>query len=110
MSEPNKNRNPRRAWKNLLSHRWIMKNIYFILFLAAMGVVYIYNGHYAEKTVRDINRANRELKELQYEYKTLRSEVMLRSKQSELARAVEPSGLKELTAPPQVITDSADKN
>jgi len=93
-------------WKPTLSYRWIMKNITFFLFLAALAVVYIYNGHYADKIVRDINRTNKELKELQYEYKTLKSEVMFRSKQSELAKAVEPFGLKELTQPPVVLIDS----
>jgi hypothetical protein len=48
-----------------------------------------------------------DLKELQYEYKTLKSEVMFRSKQSELAKAVAPLGLKELVVPPIVIKDSA---
>jgi len=46
------------------------------------------------------------VKELQYEYKTVKSEVMFRSKQSELARAVEPLGLKELTVAPIVLKDS----
>ena len=93
-------------WRPGLSYRWIMKNIPFFLFLAALAVIYIYNGHYADKVVRDINRTNKELKELQYEYKTLKSEVMFRSKQSELAKAVEPFGLKELTTPPVVLADS----
>jgi hypothetical protein len=93
-------------WKPSIGYQWIMKNIGFFLFLAALAVVYIYNGHYADKIVRDINRTNKELKELQYEYKTLKSEVMFRSKQSELAKAVEPFGLKELTQPPVVLTDS----
>jgi Bacteriodetes cell division protein (FtsL-like) len=99
-------------WKSpsVLGYQWIMKNIRFFLFLAALAVIYIYNGHYADKVVRDINRTNKELKELQYEYKTLKSEVMFRSKQSELARAVEPFGLKELTLPPYVLTDSTQKN
>src|SRR5882757_436153 len=97
-------------WKpSLLGYRWIMRNIGFFLFLAALAVVYIYNGHYADKVSRDITRTNKELKELQYEYKTLRSEVMFRSKQSELAKAVEPFGLKELTTPPVVLTDSIQK-
>ena len=96
-------------WKpSLLGYRWIMKNIGFFLFLAALAVIYIYNGHYADKIVRDINKTNKELKELQYEYKTLRSEVMFRSKQSELARAVEPFGLKELVLPPYVLTDTVN--
>jgi cell division protein FtsL len=94
-------------WQRLISYKWVMKNMPFFLFLAALAVLYIYNGHYADKLVRNINRTNKELKELQYEYKTLKSEVMFRSKQSELARAVEPFGLKELTIPPVVLTDSA---
>jgi hypothetical protein len=97
-------------WKpSLLGYRWIMKNIGFFLFLAALAVIYIYNGHYADKVSRDINRTNKELKELQYEYKTLKSEVMFRSKQSELAKAVEPFGLKELFRPPYVLVDSIKK-
>jgi hypothetical protein len=94
-------------WKpSLLGYRWIMRNIGFFLFLAALAVIYIYNGHYADKISRDITRTSKELKELQYEYKTLRSEVMFRSKQSELARAVEPFGLKQLTQPPYLLEDT----
>jgi len=96
----------RRTSMPLMSYRWIMKNIYFFLFLAALAVIYIYNGHYADRVVRDINKTNKELKELQYEYKTLKSEVMFRSKQSELAKAVGPFGLKELTQAPVVLADS----
>lgn len=83
-----------------------MKNIPFFLFLSVLAVIYIYNGHYADNTVRNINKVNHELKELQYEYKTLKSDVMFRSKQSELAKAVQPLGLKELTVPPAVLVDT----
>ena len=84
-----------------------MKNLPFFLFLSVLAIVYIYNGHYADNTVRSINKVNRELKELQYEYKTLKSEVMFRSKQSELAKSVQPLGLKELIVPPAVLVDTA---
>src|SRR6202163_3820809 len=87
----------------LIRYHWMVRNMPFFLFLAALAVIYIYNGHYADRVVRDINRTNKELKELQYEYKTLKSEVMFRSKQSELVKAVEPFGLKELTQPPVVL-------
>ena len=103
-----KNRRP--AWKRMLSYRWIMRNIPYFLFLALLAVVYIYNGHYADKTIRHMTRVNRELKELQYEYKTVKSEVMFRSKQSELAKAVAPFGLKELLQPPLIISDSLAEN
>lgn len=94
-------------WKRLLNYQWIVKNFPFFLFLSLLAVVYIYNGHYADKTVRNINTVNKELDELNYEFKTLKSEVMFRSKQSELSKAVEPLGLKELTVPPVIIIDSS---
>jgi hypothetical protein len=104
--EESKKKEPRMSWKRRFNHQWIVKNIPFFLFLALLAVVYIFNGHYSDKTIKDISRTNKELKELQYEYKTLKSEVMFRSKQSELAKAVEPLGLKELVNPPLVLKDS----
>ena len=79
---------------SLIRYQWIVRNLPFFLFLAFLAVIYIYNGHYADRVVRDIGKTGRELQELQYEFKSLKSEVMFRSKQSELAKAVEPFGLK----------------
>lgn len=93
----------KRGWKKWFGNDWVAKNIYYFLFLAVLAVIYIYNGHYAENTIKDINRTAKELKELQYEYKTVKGELMMRGKQSELAKAVEPLGLKELKTPPVKI-------
>ena len=106
MSEEKNIKEGKREWRRLFGYRWIVKNVPYFLFLSVLAVVYIYNGHYADKTIRNINTVSRELKELQYEYKTLKSEVMFRSKQSELAKSVSEQGLKELVAPPYVISDS----
>jgi hypothetical protein len=110
MSEEQTKKSRARWRPGQLGTRWLIKNmgknIGFFLFLAALAVVYIYNGHYADNISRDITRTDKEVKELQYEYKTLKSEVMFRSKQSELAKAVEPFGLKELVRPPYVLVDS----
>ena len=96
-------------WKKmLLSYHWIVRNTPFFLFLSLLAVVYIYNGHFAEKKIKDINRTARELKELQYEYKTVKSELMFQSKQSEIVKAMEPLGLKELLQPPMKIGDSLE--
>lgn len=108
MESTNKERDVRFRWKRLLNYQSIVKQIPFFLFLAALAVVYIYNGHYADKTIRDISRAERQLKELQYEYKTVKGDVLFRSKQSELVKAVEPLGLKELTVSPVILIDSSD--
>lgn len=97
------------GWKRWLNYQSIVKQVPFFLFLALLAVIYIYNGHYADKTIRQINRTAKEVKELQWEYKTVKSEVMFRSKLSEVAKAVEPLGLKELTVSPLVLKDSVVK-
>jgi hypothetical protein len=91
---------------SFIRYQWIIHNVPFFLFLAFLAVIYIYNGHYADRVVRDIGKTGRELQELQYEFKSLKSEVMFRSKQSELAKAVEPFGLKPLSSPPLILLDS----
>ena len=98
------------GWKRWLNYQSIVKQVPFFFFLALLAVIYIYNGHYADKTIRNINRTAKEVKELQYEYKAIKGEVMFRSKQSELVKAVEPLGLKELTGTPVVLKDSIGKN
>ena len=95
-------------WKRWLNYQSLVKQVPFFLFLAVLAVIYIYNGHYADKTIRNINRTAKEVKELQWEYKTVKSEVMFQSKQSELVKAVEPLGLKELTEAPVVLNDESN--
>jgi hypothetical protein len=98
------------SWKRWLNYQSIVKQVPFFLFLALLAVVYIYNGHYADNTIRNINRTSKEVKELQYEYIAVKSEVMFRSKPSELIKAVEPLGLKELVQSPVVLKDSIENN
>jgi hypothetical protein len=105
--ENTKERDLKKSWKRWLNYQSIVKQVPFFLFLTLLAVIYIYNGHYADKTIRNINRTAKEVKELQYEYKSVKSEVMFRSKQSELVKAVEPLGLKELTVAPVVLRDSS---
>jgi hypothetical protein len=107
MNEETTKRETKPSWKRLfLNHHWLVRNIPFFLFLSLLTVLYIYNGHYAEKTIKNINRTARELKELQYEYKTVKSELMFINKQSEVIKAVEPLGLREILQPPVVLKDS----
>jgi hypothetical protein len=98
------------GWKRWLNYQSIVKQVPFFLFLAMLAVFYIYNGHYADNTIRRINKTAKEVKELQYEYISIKGEVIFRSKQSEMIKAVEPLGLKELTASPVVLKDSIGTN
>ena len=96
----------RSRWKRVLNYQSIVEQIPFFLFLALLAILYIYNGHYADRLSRDIARTSKELKELQYEYKMVKGDALFRSKQSELIKAVEPLGLKELTTAPVVLLDN----
>jgi hypothetical protein len=95
--------------RGLLGYGWILKNLGFFLFLALLAVIYIANGHMADRTIRKINDTGKELKELQYEYKTLKSEVMFMSKESEMVKTAAPLGLKIDTVPPARIVYESTK-
>lgn len=93
----------------LFSYRWILKNLVFFLFVAFLAVLYIANGHEADKMVRDINLTARDIKELKYEYKTLKSEEIFRSRQAQVVQAASQLGLKISTQPPVHIAAEAGK-
>ena len=75
-------------------------NLPLLLFIAMLGVIHVANNHYLENKVRRINKLEAEIKELRWNYMTGKSNLMLKSKQSEVAKQVEHLGLKELTVPP----------
>jgi len=94
-------------WKRMFYYNWIVRNVPYFLFIAVITTIYIANGHYANKTIRKISATEKKLKEMDYEFKTAKRQVIFMSKESELAKAVEPIGLKELTTP--VIKIDIDK-
>jgi hypothetical protein len=56
--------------------------------------------------MKKIAISEKNIKELEYEYKTIKADVIYRSKASELVKAVEPLGLKESKLPPVVLTQA----
>lgn len=89
-----------RAFGGVFNYRWIVRNSNFFLFVAALAIVYIANGHMADNRIRKINDTGRRLKDLQYEYKTLKSEMMFKSRESEMVKAARPLGLTMDTVAP----------
>lgn len=83
-------------------------NLPLLLFVAMLGIVHVANNHYLENKVRRINKIEAEIKELRWNYMTSKSNLMLKSKQSEIAKEVEKIGLKELTVPPYKIEVKKD--
>jgi hypothetical protein len=80
-----------------------VKYLPFILYLMAVALFYIGNTHYAEKTIRKIDKIKTETEDLRADYTTLKSDYMEASKQSEVGRKVAPAGLVESSSPPYQI-------
>ena len=106
-------KNQAKGLKSILTGSFLTKeqlvgSLPFVFFLTFLGICYIANGYQAEKVVRRLYNTNNEVKELRSEYITTKSELMVVSKQSQVARATSVMGLKELTSPPKkiIITES----
>ncbi len=88
---------------NFLTRENAGQRIPYLLFMVLLIILYIGNTHYAEKTVRETAKITKELKELRAEYITTKFELMFKSRQSEVAKAVMGLGLKEPVTPPVKI-------
>ena len=76
----------------------------FIVFIALLAILYIGNHHHVESSIRKIDKLNKEVDELSWDYKTLKAELMLKSTQTEVSKKVDSLGLIEPVNPPRVIT------
>jgi hypothetical protein len=88
----------------------VMKQIFFVMFLIGLGVFHVYNSHLAEDMVRRISRIETEIKEIRWEYMSVKSDLMKRSKLSDIEIAVEPFGLKSPVQPPAKIVVKKNEN
>jgi len=95
--------------KDLFSYRWILNNLVFFLFVAFLTVLYIANGHEADKMIRDVNATTKNIKDLKFEFKTLKSEEISRSRQAQVVQAASSLGLKMPMQPPVHITAATAK-
>ena len=93
-----------------VQHETVIRHMPFILFIALLALLYIWNNHYAVKSVKTINKNEKEIKQLKWEYLTAKSELEGKSKQSEVAGLVEPYSIKELKAPPVKIYVDQQRN
>lgn len=79
----------------------------FVMFLGVIGMLYIANSHFAVRNIRKIDQLNKEVKELTWEYKSLKADLMFKSKMTEVAKKVDTIGLKELVEPPiKIVVES----
>ena len=88
------------------SLNWVRENLYFILFLFAIGFVYIANSHFAEKQTRKMEALTNEIKELKSEAMTINAQLCRMKKQSQLRKNLEAKGIKSLDDIPFKIVNS----
>ncbi|RZK48313.1 MAG: hypothetical protein EOO99_10515 [Pedobacter sp.] len=75
----------------------------FIVFLCVLGMIYIANSHMAISNIRAIDKLNKEVTELSSDFKSLKADLMYKSKLTEVAKKVDTLGIKELIEPPKKI-------
>ncbi len=108
----NQKKEDSRSTRNLFSlvfdKEWLTKErvigiFPFVIFIVFLGMIYITNKQIAEKNMREIDKINKELKEAKWDYLTTKTQLMDRSKQTDVAKRVELLGLKEAVVPPKKI-------
>jgi len=88
---------------NFLSHEKIVSSMPYVLFLTFLAILYIANGYYAEKTIKQLYKTTNEIKELRSEYISNKSDLELVKQQSHVAFSIKSLELKESLSPPNKI-------
>ena len=90
---------------SFLSKESTVKNLPFIFFLSFLAICYIAKGYYDDDQVRKLNRLTNEIKELRTQYIVVKDSLVIKSKQTEVAKAlaVQATGIKESVVPPKKI-------
>jgi hypothetical protein len=88
-------------FKGAISQESATEALPFILFIAFLGMIYIGNRHSAENNIRKIEALKKEVKELSWDFKTLKADLMFHSRQTEVITKVDSLlGLKVSVEPP----------
>lgn len=96
--------------KGIISTDAATRALPFVLYLAFLAMIYIGNRHFAEKNIREIDKLDKEVKELNWDYKTAKAELAFKSTRGEVSQRADSLGLKETLEPPQKLTVTLDKD
>lgn len=81
----------------------------FLIFLTAIGLLYIFNSNYANRTIISISKTKKQIEEQRFEYINTKSKLMQTTRQTEIAKRLLNSGLKESKTPPRKILIEPEK-
>jgi len=75
----------------------------FLIFLTGIGLLYIFNSNFANRTIISISKTKKQIEEQRFEYINTKSKLMQITRQTEIAKRLQNSGLKESKTPPRKI-------
>jgi len=82
----------------------------FLIFLTGIGLLYIFNSNYANRTIISISKTKKQIEEQRFEYINTKSKLMQTTRQTEIAKRLQNSGLKESKTPPRKIVIDLNKD
>lgn len=86
----------------------VLFNLPFVLFLVMLAALHIASNHMAENYARRITKTEKEVRVLRWQYMNTASGLMLKSKESQVAKMVDTLGVRELRIPPYKIEVKRD--
>ncbi|NLN95011.1 MAG: hypothetical protein GX128_02435 [Bacteroidales bacterium] len=88
----------------ILTKKNVVKQLPFLIMLMVFSLIYIGNIYSTEKLIRMVNKLERENKELYYKHIVMKSKLTREfNRQSEVAKKLTGTGVKEAVVPPQKI-------
>jgi hypothetical protein len=88
---------------SFLNRNDIFKRMVFVIFLAALALIYIGNSHHADTKNRRISQVTNINKELSFNYHHMKTKLYEKNRSSYLAEKLAPKGIKPLVEPPEKI-------
>ncbi|HPK04440.1 MAG TPA: FtsL-like putative cell division protein [Bacteroidales bacterium] len=88
----------------MLTKKNVVKQLPFLIMLMVFSLIYIGNIYSTEELIRTVNKLERENKELYYKHIVMKSKLTREfNRQSEVAKKLTGTGVKETVVPPQKI-------
>ena len=93
-----------RAFRKKISYKKMLGAIPYISFLALLAVIYIANNHHAVEVQRELNKRQKELKQLRWRDMDTKTRLMNAGMETKIIQSAQPLGLEPLTLPAYSIS------
>lgn len=93
-------------WQDILekiSYKGIVSNLPYLIFVAALCVIYITNSNNCVSMIREIGKKNKELSELRWRYKDAQANLIFETSEAQITKRAKEIGILSLEKPPYEI-------